>query len=292
MVSKLKTITTCILVLVALAGNTQDLEDLLNAETEQPPQFAEATFKGTRLVNGHTVITRDRGVLDFLISHRFGRLNSGAYNFFGLDQANIRLGLEYGVTDRLNVGVGRNSFEKTFDGFIKYQVVRQSLDQGSPVTITAIVTGSIKTQRDFVPNAEIQFSNRLAYSYQALIARKFSPAFSLQLMPTFVHRNLVLTTEEENNTFAMGAGGRIKLTPSVALNVEYYYRFDEYPDTYHNAAAIGFDIETGGHVFQLHLTNSRTVNNKGFITETTGELEKGDIHFGFNISRVFQLGSR
>jgi hypothetical protein len=261
-------------------------------DTAANENFASATFKGTRLINGHTVETQGEGELIFLISHRFGRINGGLYEMFGLDQASIRLGLEYGLTDRLDIGIGRSSFEKVLDGFVKYELLRQQSGQRNvPVSLTAFSSVAVNTLRNGDPEREMPFSGRLDYTYQLLIARKFTSDLSLQLMPTMVHRNLVSTADVDNDLFAMGIGGRYKLTNRVSLNLEYYYRLNSGPeqDIYYNPIAIGVDIETGGHVFQLHFTNAQAMVEEGFITETTGNFFSGDIHFGFNISRSFQL---
>jgi hypothetical protein len=282
-------------VLLSLNAFAQDdLMNLLESNTEESIHFTEATFKGSRLINGHTVETRKQGELEFLISHRFGRLNSGAYEFFGLDAANVRLGLEYGVADFLTLGVGRNSFEKTYDGFAKLKLLRQSSGKRvMPVSVVSFSSAAIKTLAGSTPEEYPDIAARMYYVQQLLIARKFGSALSLQLMPSFVHRNRIQEREGENDIYALGFGGRIKLTQRVSLNGEYYYRFnaEEYNEgdlnQLFNSLAIGFDIETGGHVFQLHLTNSRAMIEKGFIAETNGNFFAGDIHFGFNVSRVF-----
>lgn len=279
------------LLLTCQARAQDDLMNLLNKETPPAsPDYTIGTFKSTRLINGHSVETRAKNVLEFVISHRFGTLNSTSYQFFGLDDAEIRLGLDYGVTDRLNIGIGRNSFQKTFDGFVKYKVLRQSSGSRQvPVSIVLFASVAVNSLRSPEFPENTVFSDRLAFVYEGIIARKLSQQFSLQLSPTWVHRNFVLNSGERNDIFALGIGGRYKLTKRVALNVEYYYRVSESPSAFHNSLAIGFDIETGGHVFQLHFTNSRGMIEKAFITETTGNFFRGDIHFGFNISRSFNL---
>lgn len=280
--------------LYLLAGSALAQGGLLDELESQPSTetiYTEATFKGTRIINGHSVEVRDPGVLDFVISHRFGRLNGGAYEFFGLDEANIRLGLEYGLAKGLNIGIGRSSFEKTFDGYLKYQLLRQQHGATAvPVSVVGFASVAINSLRNDNPERPLPFSSRMDYTYQLLIARKFSSNFSLQLSPTLVHRNLVATRVMNNNLYALGVAGRYKLTQRVALNLEYYYRLNApSEDLFYNPLAIGFDIETGGHVFQLHFTNARAMIEEGFITETTGNFLSGDIHFGFNVSRVFQL---
>lgn len=268
--------------------------DLLRQLNQQVPADSAApvtaTFKGTRVINGHSVETPRAQVLLFLISHRFGPLNSGAYNFFGLDQATIRLGLEYGFTDRLAVGIGRSSLEKTFDGFAKYRLLRQQTGSRSmPVSVTLLGTTALTSLRYTGP--ERPFRTRLAYTAQALVARKLSEGLSLQLMPTFIHRNLVDTPHDQNDVWALGAAGRQKLTQRVAFTAEYYYVLPgATADDFRNSLALGFDIETGGHVFQLHVTNAQAMIEPLFIPRTTGDFFDGDIFFGFNISRAFAFG--
>jgi hypothetical protein len=230
-------------------------------------------------------------VLDVKISHRFGMLKLGAYELFGLDQATIRIGADYGISDRLTIGLGRSSFEKTYDGFLKYKFLRQSTGKRNmPLTAALLAGSAIQTLRWQDPDRENLFSSRLFYTFQLILGRKFSEGFSLQLSPTLVHRNLVSVATEENDVLALAAAGRIKLSKRVGLNMEYIYvPSGQLAPEYHNSFSVGFDIETGGHVFQLHFTNSTSMIEKGFVTETTGEWGDGGIHFGFNISRVFTL---
>lgn len=265
-----------------------DLLASLEAEQSEESILVEATFKGTRVINGHSIETRKKGVMDFMISHRFGTIDGGAYELFGLDQASIRIGLEYALTDRLYFGLGRSSFEKTFDGFVKYRLIRQTTGgQAVPISATWLSSVALRTLKN--PDLDLSFTDKLATTSQLLIARKFKNGLSLQLMPTWVHRNLISDEELNNDVFALGAGGRIKFSQRVALCMEYYYQFQQLDETTTNAFAIGFDIETGGHVFQLQFTNATAMVPKGFITETTNNFFDGEIHFGFNISRTFQM---
>jgi hypothetical protein len=264
-------------------------DDLLNELDDALPEEnfkVESTFKGTRLINGHSVETRKKGVLEFIIMHRFGDINSGFDELYGLDQSNIRFGLEYGVTDRLFLGLGRSSFEKTFDFFLKYRVLHQK-EGGFPFSVTSFNSMTIETLE--LSTEPKDFSDKLAFNVQLLIARKLSESISLQLMPGLVHYNTISATEVNNDILSMGMGGRVKVSKRVSVNMEYYYQFNRLFDDSYNALALGVDIETGGHVFQLHITNSRAMIEKGFITETTGDFFDGDIRLGFNISRAFQL---
>ncbi|MEX0967978.1 MAG: DUF5777 family beta-barrel protein [Bacteroidia bacterium] len=271
----------------------EDLMQMLEEEEEEETVYTYATFKSTRVVNAHSLENVGGGVLDFRISHRFGRVNSGAYEFFGLDGAQIRLGLEYGLTDWLMVGVGRSSFEKTYDGFVKGKLLRQSTGKKTmPISLSWFSSIAVKTIRWPEPDRENYFSSRLDFTHQIIFGRKVNENFSFQISPTLVHRNLVENTQLQNDVFAIGIAARQKLTPSVSLNAEYWYVLpDQIADNKTQSLSFGFDIETGGHVFQLHFTNSPGMIERGFITETEGDWLLGDIHFGFNISRVFTLVS-
>jgi len=268
-----------------------DLMKELEASQKPETTYIGQTFKGTRIINGQSVETKAKGALEFIFSHRFGAINSGAYNLWGLDDAFVRLGLEYGLTDRLGIGVGRSSTDKTFDGFLRYKVARQSKGaRNFPVTITAIGNTYIKTSPKADENPLLVFEDRVSYVAQVLIARKFTPNFSAQLTPIFVHRNTVEQSTENNDDYALGIGARYKITRSMALSGEYYYRLNPHENTpYYNSIGFGLDVETGGHVFQLLFTNSLGMNERAMVTETDGDFFAGDIHFGFNISRTFQI---
>jgi hypothetical protein len=270
-----------------------DLMNLLDNTQAKEINYTTATFKSTRIMNGHSIERMAPGQLDVRISHRFVTLNSGAYNFFGLDQSNIHLSLEYGIFKWLMIGAGRGNYEKTFDGFTKFSILRQSSGaRVMPVSVSVMTSAALNTLKWTDPTRTNYFSSRLSYVGQLLIARKISESLSFEINPTYIHRNLVATELDPNDLYSVGAGGRMKLTKRISINAEYYYLIN--PKTYlsqqvYDPFSIGFDIETGGHVFQLFFTNSMAMIEKGFIGETTGSWAKGDIRFGFNISRVFTL---
>ncbi len=277
-------------------GDTTDLMAQLEQEeaAKDPVKYATATFKTTRLINGHSIENVAEGVLDVKISHRFGTLNGGFYELFGLDNASMRMGVDYGIKSWLMVGIGRSTFQKTYDGFLKVKLLRQCTGaKNIPVSVSLLSTMAVQTLKWADPDRENYFSSRLSYTHQLLVARKFSESLSLQLMPTFIHRNLAIGANEPNDLWALGIGGRQKLSKRVSVNVEYYYMLPGSKlDGTSNSLSVGFDIETGGHVFQLHFTNSTAMTEKNFISETTGKWDRGDILFGFNISRVFTIGKR
>lgn len=250
-----------------------------------------ATFKASRLINGQSIEGAGPGELQLVIAHRFGQVNEGAGTFFGLDDATTMLSLEYGITPMLQVALQRSSFNKMVDGFMKYRFLNQTTDDRVPLSAALFLQASINTSATSEEAlVRPRFKHRWAYISQVLLARKFGDAFSLQLTPTLLHRNLVPLDQDPVNLPALGAGARYKLSERISLNVEYFYRFEKDSRATFNPFAVGLDIETGGHVFQLHLTNARQMTERGFLAETTGDFFGGDIHFGFNISRVFQLG--
>ena len=256
------------------AFGQDDLMKMLEEETEKDkkPDYATATFKTTRLINGHSVENVAAGVLDFRISHRFGYISGGAY-------------------ERWMIGVGRSTYQKQYDGFTKVKLLRQSSGVRSmPITLSAVGSMMYKSLKFDDPNRDNYYTSNLYYSGQLLIARKFNESLSLQLMPTIVHYNLVPEATDPNDLFSVGIGGRMKISKRTSLNVEYYFQLPDYklPGTT-NSLAIGFDIETGGHVFQLYCTNSTGMAERTYINETTGNFFKGDIRLGFTISRVFTV---
>jgi len=267
----------------------QDLLDILDNETPKTENIVTATFKGTRILNGHSIENRKDKELEFIISHRFGRVNLGFDELFGLDQSNIRFALEYGFNDNLTIGFGRSSFEKTYDSFLKYSLLKQKNGENSfPFAVSLFGSVAVKTLKDYDLSDKRTFAESLFYVGQVLIARKVSPSFSYQITPTYVHRNTVRINADPHDIFALGFGTRMKLSKRVSFNSEYYVTFNESKSIdARNSLAFGIDIETGGHVFQLILSNAITMIEKSFITESTGNFFGGDIHFGFNISRTF-----
>jgi len=276
---------------IALNGYTQELDEILEKESPKGTDVVLGTFNGTRVLNGHSIETREKGILEFLISHRFGTLNSGFDDLFGLDESNIRLGFEYSFTDDLVVAIGRSSFEKTFDSYVKYRLLKQKTGaQKFPFSLTLFGSAARKSLKDYEPEDKPTFADRLVYTSQVLIAKKFDENFSFQISPTYIHFNRVPFDEDPSDIFAVGFGTRVKISKRISINGEYFYATESFKSVNtRNSLAFGIDIETGGHIFQLIFANSRSMIEKGFIVETTGDFFKGDIHFGFNISRAFQI---
>lgn len=286
-----------------LSYGQDDLLAELEGDTEEETTYTFATWKGTKVVNLQTNELPAAGVLQYTILHRFGSFSDEFfYNFIGLDNAQVRLTLDYSPVSWLNLGLGHTGFRKTYDAFAKYRLVRQSSGaRNSPVSITGFSSMYYTAQRydRFSEGFERTVPRRLSYVHELIIARKFSQSFSAQIVPTVIHSNLANRSVDNNTQFALGIAARYKLTHMHALTIEYVPVFNgnEFPDAeaasgftaFNNALSIGMDIETGGHVFQLFLTNARGVAEPYAFTETPGSWLEGDIHFGFNISRVFTM---
>jgi hypothetical protein len=290
-----------LLVLLTFSGKllAQDLMEMLKDETPQT-NYTYATFKTTRIVLGQSIENPADGTLQFLIEHDFGSLNQGAYAMWGLDQSTIRLGLEYGITDWLSVNIGRSSYDKTFDGSIKAKILRQSTGAKNMPVSMSIYGGTFLNSLHWTNESHTNyFSSRMSYVAQLLIARKFSNSFSLQLTPTYIHKNLVPNRTDHNDQFSIGIGGRYKIAQRTSINAEYFYQIPGFINSYSvlgtetakygNCLSVGVDIETGGHVFQFRLTNAQPMFERAFITETTGKWLDGDIFLGFTINRVFTI---
>jgi hypothetical protein len=287
------------ILMVNFAWAQDDLLDMLKAEnTVSSPVLA--TFKGTRIITGQSNENIAKKHLNFLILHRFGELKDDAwyYSLLGIDEATVRIAFDYGITDKLMVGVGRSSKTKVYDFSVKYKIAQQKIggNKNFPLAISYYGNMGLNSTTFTEPTRENYFTSRLSFCNQLIIARKINPSISLQITPTFVHRNLVNKTSDPNDVIALGLGGSFKITRSTRLNIEYYPRLtgrDELipnsTDEYEDYLAVGFDIETGGHVFQLMYSNSMYMYEQGFVAQTTGKWSDFGIRLGFNLSRTFSF---
>lgn len=262
-------------------------------ETETQKTLITNAFNSSYIINGHSTNTLSSGRLNFFISHRFGTFDQGAYNLFGLDDSSIRFGLEYGITNHLTVGGGRSSSGKNYDSFLKYKLLTQSYRGGTtmPVSVvwfSSIAFSSTSWKSQSLHDSRYMFSDYLVYTHQALISRQFSSKLSLQLSPSMVHRNKLATAEEKHDMYALGIGGRLKLTKKLHVMADYFYVANNSPGL-SNPVAIGIDLVTGGHVFQLYLNNAIGIIEKEFLTNTPSDVTKGQIRFGFTVMRSFVL---
>ena len=276
---------------LAVQAQESDLFDVFeeNAQSE----VVYATFKGTQLINASTNETPGEGVLQFMMAHRFGSFNDDyLYNFFGLDNAQVRMQLDFGVTDRLNIGIGRSSFLKVADGFIKYQLLQQKHGtKTAPVSITLHSSTNYRNAR-YTDGIDHAMSDRFSYMHQAVIARKWNRRLSTLVSPSVVHFNLVPTAQDPNTTAHITLGARYKISNRMALTGESTLlsnREFSGGERYTSPFALGVDIETGGHVFQLHISNTRAMNGPYWMARNPYSASNGGLFLGFNISRVFTV---
>ena len=265
-----------------------DLDTYGNDQTNK----ITGAFKSTRVIHAHSVEMLSKGNLDFRILHRFGLVNSGASQFFGLDQATMRIGFDYAVSDRLMVGIGRSTYRKELDVFVKTRLLQQSSGKKNvPFSLLLAGGAMVRTEKVF-SGPKPSFSDRSSYYLQVLAGRKFNNRFSAQFSPLFVFTNTPFNMKGDNELFALGGGLRYKFSRRMAFTIDYHHPLGDLDSLYTSPLSVGVDIETGGHVFQLHFSNSVGMNERAYLTETTGAFFKGDIRFGFNLSRIFQLGKR
>jgi hypothetical protein len=276
----------------------EDLLSFANDSTQKKPKdYTIATFKATRLVNFHTIETQSKRTLDFRISHRFGDFSSGAYQAYGLDgAATIKLSLEYCFDGRFQIGLGRANDQKMWDGFAKYALLKQTTDNSMPISLTVVAGAYYTFMAD--PNASLpggvdMYHNpvdRLSFCDQFMVARKFSRRFSFQVGGAFVHYNIVQNARDQNDSYFATVATRFKVTQRFALTAEYAFSLNRYSDTpYYNSGSVGFDLETGGHVFQIAFSNSTGLNEPIYFARTDKDWMQAQVRIGFNISRVFAL---
>lgn len=265
---------------------------------------AFSTFSTTRIVNGHSFETQPARTMDIRITHRFGDIggdNGGIHTLWGIDNSSdIRIGMDYGITNDLMIGAGRSKgagpWREVFDGFAKYVVLRQSKDRGMPVSVTVLGSGIATGMRASNDSTDVTYFSeavhRLAYCGQLMVARRFGERLSLQLMPTYTHRNLV-ASDDENGLFTLGGALRFKLSKVLAINLEYFYNLDQ--DRAVNGAEVfdamgaSIELDIGGHIFTLDVVNSGGIGENQFIPYTLSDIGEGELRVGFTISRPFKL---
>lgn len=258
------------------------LEELDTVQTTSQP--VTAAFKGLQIVTLQSTKLANKGALYFVVSHRFGTVKNGFSEFFGLDNATTKIGGVYGVTDWLSISAARHTLLKTYEGGAKYRLLAQT--DKMPFTVVGYNVVGVNSLLDKDDYPKLEFSDRLWYVNELLVSRKFSSSLSLQLVGAYTHKNLYQPGFEKENQVTVAAGGRLKLTTRLSLNLEYAYNFDK-PDYYNQPLSVGLDIETGGHVFQLLFTNSQAMTESGYLTNAIGDWGDGDFFFGFNLYRVF-----
>lgn len=292
MIKKLS--ASIVIIAFFLTGNAQ--ESLLSEieDTIVVRQKVSAAFKSTRVINAHSVEMLAKRNLDFRILHRFGPVSGGINNWFGLDNASMRMGFDYGITNDFMIGVGRSTSLKEVDGYVKTRIFQQSTGE-RPIPFSLVVAaGALICTMQSLPSDPVKpdIKERTSYYVQLIAGRKFSETFSFQLSPVILHRNMVDRPVENNTLIALGGGARYKLSKRIALTIDYHQALSGIQPSFNNPLSIGMDIETGGHVFQLHFSNAAGMNERAYITETNNKFFDGEVRFGFNLSRIFKLGRK
>jgi hypothetical protein len=274
-------------------------DDLLNEiDNLEIDKEVSSTFKSLKIINLESTKLASKGDFYFIVAHRFDYFNNGFDDFFGLDNANTQIKFLYGISEGLTIHIARSGLQKTIDGAVKYRLIPQKND-GFPFSVVGFSSVAVNTELKKDDFPLLKFENRLSYVHQLLISRKMNERLSLQFAPTFFHENtlsdvlnadneVILPNPQDNSQFGLGFGGRLKLTHRWSINADYVAHLNRNSQSvYKNPLAIGFDLETGGHVFQMHFTNARAMHESGFLGQTTGDWSKGEIAFGFNLVRVF-----
>lgn len=277
------------LLLVSTMQFTYAQDDLLDEidSDSMSSSYATAAFKGLKIVNFESTKLVAKKELTLVVSHRFGSIENGFDSFFGLDDAVTRLNFIYGITDAINISVSRSSFQKIYALSTKYRLIRQK-ENGFPFTIIGYNAILVNTalEKDNLP--KLEFKHRLGYTAQFVISKKINTDFSLAFIPTFFHDNYVVQNNQDNSQFALGFGSRYKIGKRWSINVDYGLHLNRATNSpFKNPLSIGVDLETGGHVFQMHFTNAQAMNANGYLGQASGDWSDGNIYFGFNLSRVF-----
>ena len=280
----------CLILLQAHAQEKNMLDEI--ADSTRHKQKISGAFKSTRVINAHSTEMLGKGNLDIRILHRFGLINQGIKQLFGLDQASMRMGADYGITNNLMVGLGRSTFRKEFDAFAKVRILQQTKGyKAIPVSVLAVAGATIWTEKSF-DSIKPTTGERTSYYLQLIIGKKITSALSLQLSPIVLHSSRMDNVGSTNTVAALGGGGRIKFSKRMAFTFDYHHVLGPKTLGYKSPLSAGIDIETGGHVFQLHFSNAVGMNERAYIAQTTNDFFKGDIRFGFNLSRIFRIGKR
>ena len=279
------------LLIVAFSGvaGAQQKSSEKNTDNNRVVPNHPIIFNGTRVINSHSTEMLEKGMLDFRILHRFGFINDGIKQFFGLDAAAFRMSFDYGISKDLMVGIGRSTFRKEVDAFFKTRLLRQKNDKKKR-SVSLLVAGGyvIHTDESFAAKKP-SLADRSAYYLQVIAGRKFNSAFSLQLSPVLVHTNIPFPKTDDRKIFALGGGMKYNINSRFALTADYHHPFGSLAAHYTDPFSLGVDIVAGEPVLQLHFSNATGMNERAFITQTTGDFFKGDIRFGFNLSRLFRL---
>jgi hypothetical protein len=279
-----------LLFIIPFNGNSQSLDGFFSSEDEKNTVDFTVAFLGERIGTGPSTEMPGAGELNMIISHRFGRLDGGLYEFFGLDQATMRMGFDYGISNRFAAGIGRSSFQKIYDFYLKYKFLEQR-NNGSPVSLAMNSTFSYISLRNYFPENHSSFSDKGGLSLLLPVSRIFGESLALQITPAWHRSAYAPELGKEADIYALGGGLRYKITGRIHFTGEYYHILSTPYFNRYSPLTLGFDIDTGGHLFQLVFSNSPGMTEKTYFSDTRNSWKKGEVFFGFNLIRVFYLNN-
>ena len=258
----------------------------ITAESDYENTFEMPAFKAMKVVNNQSTKLAGKGDLYLYVGHRFGAVRGGISSLFGLDYANTKIEMLYGLFNEVQVGFSRESFKKTYNLHVKYGIKRQT--NNFPVSIVGYNSINLDTSLDENVYPNLNYNERYVYISQLLISRRFSDKFSLQLSPSVIKHNFLTTQAETDYNYVLNTGSRLKISKRSSFNIDYSYHLNRLKNSSEkNVLSLGIDMETGGHVFQLLFSNTQASDEAGVLTGAEGDWLKGDVYFGFNILRVF-----
>lgn len=275
-----------LLLIYSFSFSQENLLKELESQNEYKTTNNFSAFKAIKIVNNQSTKQASEKELYLYVSHRFGSIDEGINTLFGLDIANTKIELLYGLTNNLQIGFSRESFKKTYSLNAKYNITTQS--SRLPINSSLYLSYNYNSLLDQDIYPTLSNSDRNLFFGQLLLSKSFSDKISLQLSPTYAKRGFNETIFEQENNIILGLASSYRITNRLAFNIEYSANLDR-PEIspFNDVLSFGIDIETGGHVFQLLFSNTQTIDNVSVMTDAEGSWKDGKIYFGFNILRVF-----
>jgi hypothetical protein len=263
-----------------------NLLDEISSESSYKDEFEMPAFKAMKVVNNQSTKLAQKGDLYLYVGHRFGTIKGGVESLFGLDYANTKIEILYGLINQVQVGFSRESFKKTYNLHVKYGIKSQTTS--FPLSITSYNSVNLDTSLDENQYPNLNFNERYVYISQLLISRRFNDNFSFQLAPSIVKYNFLTNQFKNDFNYILNYGSRLKISKRSSFNIDYSHHLNRLNNSEEkNVLSLGIDMETGGHVFQLLFSNTQASDEAGVLTGAEGNWTKGDVFFGFNILRVF-----
>jgi len=275
-----------LLLIYTFSFSQENLLEELENKSENKTTNKVSAFKGIKVVNNQSTKQAGEEELYLYVSHRFGSIKGGIKTLFGLDIANTKIELLYGVSNNIQIGFSRESLKKIYSLNTKYRVT----EQNSKFPFNSSLYFSYNYNSSLSEEIYTTLSNydRNIFFGQLLMSKSLGNKLSIQLSPSFAKKGFNETIFEEENNFILGIASSYRITSRLAFNIEYSANLDRPKiSPFNDVLSFGIDIETGGHVFQLLFSNTQTIDNVSVMTDAEGSWKEGKIYFGFNVLRVF-----